>query len=131
MPKAKPTQVYVHRIEAGEWERQNLLKPAADIAQTVKVLKTAAFVAMPVVAGGGLYLAWWVCDALYGWIDPAKQKMDDLKKRFRETAELRKADDGISLDDFVNPLNNPGYNEKGEATNIFGLPGWGIWPGVL
>jgi len=71
--RQRANHIQVHRIEAGLWERKHLLEPVsqiaettADLAQTVKVAKTAAIV---VVAGGvGLaaYSLYWFFDAVYG-----------------------------------------------------------------
>ena len=135
MPKAKPDVVYIHRIEAGEWERKNVLKPIAEIGQTVKIIKTAAFVAVPILGAGALYVTWWTLDAIYGWIEPMKEKLEALSQRVTEAKQHREDNRINSVDDLgdatTNPFSNDGYAEDGGPTNIFGLPGWGIWPGVL
>ena len=101
MPKAKPTQVIVHRIELQEKERE-MLEPLIQ-ARAINEL------AMPVAAGAGVYVAYKATKAAFGW---AEDLFDGLRERTREQFNAMK---------------------KGESkeTNIFGLPGWGIWPGVI
>ena len=71
--RQRANHIQVHRIEAGLWERNHLLKPisqiadtTAEMAETVKMAKTAAIV----VAAGGVGLAayslYWFFDAVYG-----------------------------------------------------------------
>ena len=55
-------------------------------------------------------MTWWTLDATFGWLGKAGDWWD-----------IRKANVKAVIDD---PKNNP-------HTNIFGLPGWGIWEGVL
>ncbi len=69
MPKAKPTQIIVHRLEAGTWERENLLRPVADTAQTVNQIRAFGIAAIPAVLAGGVYVAWKIGKSAYGWID--------------------------------------------------------------
>ena len=68
MPKAKPTQVIVHRIELQEKEREML--------ETLVVTKAASNVAlginnvtMPIIAGFGAYTAYMTAKAAEGWFD--------------------------------------------------------------
>ena len=68
MPKAKPTQVIVHRIELQEKEREML--------ETLVISKAASNVAFginnmlaPVVAGFGAYTAYMAAKATHGFVD--------------------------------------------------------------
>jgi len=104
MPKAKPTQVIVHRIELQEKEREML-----ETAVTAKALKNLT---EPVVAGVTAYVAYKSAKSLHGWADDL---FDGIGDRMREQANSVKSGEG----------------GKKEYTNLFGLPGWGIWPGVI
>lgn len=71
MPKAKPDVVYVHRIEAGEWERQNILKPIADMNETLQTLKTASYVVMGGATAGAVAVAWVLGKKFIGFTETA------------------------------------------------------------
>ena len=60
MPKAKPDVIYVHRIEAGSWERENILKPIQEIGDTVKIIRTASIVAIGGATVGAVGVAWYL-----------------------------------------------------------------------
>ena len=98
MPRAKPTQVILHRIELQEKERE-MLEPLI-AARAVNEL------AMPVVAGAGVYAGYKVGKAAFGWAE-------DIYDGVRDRVTKQK------------------NSEFKEYKNIFGLPGWGIIPGVL
>ena len=118
MPKAKPDVVYIHRIEAGEWERQNVLKPIAEIGQTLKIIKTAVFVTAPILGAGALFVAWHVFDSIYGWIDPMKDKLEATKARYKEEGWLWEADlNGASID----PLTGTTTDSEGNTTKNHSL----------
>lgn len=104
MPKAKPTQVIVHRIELQEKERE--MMEAAVAAKTVKDL------AVPAVAGAAVYVGYKATKAAFGW---AEDIFDGVRERTRDQLNNIRAGEG----------------GKKEYTNLFGLPGWGIWPGVI
>ena len=113
MPKKPADVVYIHRIEAGEWERKNVLKPIAEIGQTVKIIKTAVFVTAPFVAGGALFLAWHLSDSIYGWIDPVKDKWEATKARYKEEGWLWEPEtNGATID----PLTGTTTNSEGNTT---------------
>jgi hypothetical protein len=98
MPKAKPTQVIVHRIEFQEKER--------DILEMYAASKAINNLLEPAAAVGAVYVSYKVGKAAYGW---GEDWFDGIKERMAK----QKAG-----------------NYK-EYENIFGLPGWGIWPGVI
>ena len=104
MPKARPTQVIVHRIELQEKER--------DLLEAAVAGKVVRDVALPVAAGAGVYVAYKAAKAAYGWTEDILDKIN-IKENVGEQWESIKAGEGD------------------KHTNIFGLPGWGIWPGVL
>jgi hypothetical protein len=126
MPKAKPTQVIVHRIELQEKER--------DMMEAYVAGKTVKNVVEPAVAVATAYVAYKSAKSLYDW---GEDVWTDLQQRMANAREYRNNPDNKidSIEDLenatVSPFNNPGYSEDGQPTNIFGLPGWGIWPGVL
>ena len=78
MPKAKPTSINVHRIEAGEWERQNILRPVADIAKITKSVQAGAVTIVCVGVGLAGYSAYWFLKKTGGWASDAKQSLDNL-----------------------------------------------------
>ena len=118
MPKKPADVVYIHRIEAGEWERKNVLKPIAEIGQTVKIIKTALFVAVPVLGGGALFLAWHVFDSIYGWIDPMKDKWDATLARYKEEGWLWDPD---MNDSTIDPLSGTTTDSEGNTTKNHSL----------
>ena len=126
MPKSKPTQVIVHRIELQEKEREMM--------ETYVAGKTVKNLVEPAVAVAGAYVAYKSAKSLYDW---GEDVWTDLQQRMANAREYRNNPDNKidSIEDLenatVSPFNNPGYSEDGQPTNIFGLPGWGIWPGVL
>ena len=76
MPKAKPDVVYIHRIEAGEWERQNILKPVADLNQTVKTMKTASYVVIGGATASAVWVAWVLGKKFIGFTETAGELFD-------------------------------------------------------
>lgn len=104
MPKAKPDQVIVHRIELQEKER--------DLLEAAVAGKVVRDVALPVAGVAGVYVAYKAAKAAYGWTEDFFDGFN-IKQNVSEQWESIKAGEGD------------------KHTNIFGLPGWGIWPGVL
>ena len=78
MPKAKPSSILVHRIEAGEWERQNILRPVAEVAQTAKIVSTAALTIVCVGIGAAGYSCYWFLKWMADWGETAKQFWQDV-----------------------------------------------------
>jgi len=103
MPKAKPTQVIVHRIELQEKERE--------LMETYVAGKTVRNLLEPAVAVAGAYVAYKTAYAIHGW-------GEDWFTGIKDRVEKQKS-------------NNYKDKEDGGYDNLFGLPGWGIWPGVL
>lgn len=108
MPKAKPDTVYVHRVEAGEWERQNILKPVAELGETVQLLKTASFVVMGVSTAGAVMVAYIIGKKFVGWTEPVvdivQEGWSDLKtavdKKWTKAEKKSKLDFFDRHDDF-------------------------------
>jgi len=74
MPRRKPTEVIVQRIELGDWERDQLgdaVKYAA-LASGAGILAAGAGVA---VAGVG---TWFTLRKLYGWKDDVADALDKV-----------------------------------------------------
>ena len=86
MPKSKPTQVIVHRIELQEKERE-LLQPFVKGKEVEQYAKSAAMVTGAVALGAGVYVAWWTTDKIYGWMDDARDKISAAKQRLRDYDE--------------------------------------------
>ena len=125
MPKSKPSQVIVHRVELQEKERE--LAEMYFTARTLEnVTKSADNLLKPTAALITAYIAYKASKELHGW-------GSDIFDKIRENMALAKAkrQEPVTADSFENPFNNDGYSDDGAPTNIFGLPGWGIWPGVL
>jgi len=74
MPKAKPDQVVVHRIELQEKEREAL--EALVAGQTVKNVALPATIAVGVGVGG--YVAYKAAKAAYNWGEDAFSDLKDL-----------------------------------------------------
>ena len=83
MPKSKPTQVFVHRIELQEKERE-LLEPFVKAKEVEQYGRSAAAVGAAAALGVGAYVAWWTTDALFGWMDKAKDKITAAKQTIKE-----------------------------------------------
>ena len=90
MPKAKPTSINVVRIEAGEWERQNILRPVADVAKAAKIVSTVSMAA--VCAGVGLagYSAYWFLKVTSGWVNAFTDEYDERKENIMKKWEASK-----------------------------------------
>ena len=76
MPKAKPTEVFVHRIEFSPKEREWV--EAYMASQTVKNL------ALGGAAGASVYIGYKAARAAYGWTEDF---VDDLKQNTGDRAE--------------------------------------------
>lgn len=55
MPKSKPTQVITHRIEMGEWERQNIGKPVATTVSNAALVTSGGVL---LLGGAGVAVAY-------------------------------------------------------------------------
>jgi len=86
MPKAKPTQVIVHRIELQEKERE-LLEPFVKAKEVEQVAKSVAMVGGAAALGVGAYVAWWTFDSVFGWMGNAKDKYKEMKQTIKEYDE--------------------------------------------
>jgi hypothetical protein len=114
MPRRAPDQVQEHRITFGNYERQFVTEVKNDIEEGVKVAVISA-VAVPVAAVAGLGLLGY---GIYRGLDSFGFGLNP-KKWFQRQ--------GDRLDE----LHEKAKGEEGGPTNIFGLAGWGIWPGVI
>jgi len=94
MPKAKPTQIIVHRLEAGTWEREQLLRPVADVAQTANQIRSYGIAAIPVVLAGGVYVAWKVGKSAYGWIDTLAEDWEGFTGTLKPMGNIENIVDG-------------------------------------
>ena len=110
MPKAKPTQVIVHRIELQEKER--------DLLEQVVVGQTVKNVAVPVVVAGAVasasYLSYKALKEAYDWGEDA---VDNFKDKVAEII-INEPDVDISVD-------GSGYvtnEETGEKKRAYPLP---------
>jgi len=83
MPKAKPTHVIVHRIELQEKERE-LLEPFVKTKEVEQYAKSAAMIGAAGALGVGAYVAWWVTDSMFGWMDNAKEKIQAMKQQIKD-----------------------------------------------
>ena len=82
MPKAKPSLqggVIVHRIEAGEWERQNILRPVANVAKVAKVASAVSMAAVCVGVGLAGYSAYWFLKVTSKWATVASDEYEERK----------------------------------------------------
>jgi len=95
MPKAKPTQVIVHRIELQEKERDML--EAVVAGQTVKNVVVPAAVGTAVVSAS--YLSYKALKAAYDW-------GDDFVSQAAKDYETAKVVSGVVVDTTPGPLGN-------------------------
>ena len=91
MPKAKPTQVIVHRIELQEKERE-MLEPFVKAKEVEQYGRTAATVAAAGALGVAVYVGWWTTDALFGWMNKAGDKLDEMASRLKEYDDQTESD---------------------------------------
>jgi hypothetical protein len=117
MPRRSPDGkgVTEHRITFGNYERQFVTEVKNDIEKGVKIATITA-VAVPVATVAGLGLLGY---GIYRGLDSFGFGLNP-KKWFSR------------ISDRVEAQVEGGFKNKDEGghTNIFGLPGWGIWPGV-
>ena len=114
--RQRANHIQVHRIEAGLWERDNLLKPVTETLQTVQQVRTAATIALPVVGAGAVYVAWKVGKSAYGWLDTLKDDIEGFRESFAPVENIPA---------IIDPEQTPtmGFAESIILTivNIFGL----------
>ncbi len=112
MPKAKPSfngkpAIIVHRIEAGEWERQNILRPVADMAKITKAVQAGAITIVCVGVGLAGYSAYWFLKKTSGWTSGlADYLQNEHGISAKDAAQLRRSGIGQPLDNIpiVGPL---------------------------
>lgn len=80
MPKSKPTQVIVHRIELQEKERE-LIEPFVKAKEVEQFAKSAAMVGTTVALGATAYAVWWTLDSIHGWGEKAKDRLEEIADR--------------------------------------------------
>ena len=78
--RQRANQIIVHRIEAGLWERKNILEPVAASAKAINEVRAAASVAIPIVLAGGVYVAWKAGKSVYNWTDGVLDDLEGFKK---------------------------------------------------
>ena len=94
MPKAKPTQVIVHRIELQEKERE-LIEPFVKAKEVEQFAKSAAMVGGAAALGVGAYVAWWTLDSIYGWGEKAKDRMEEVVSRITTPSADMEEEKGV------------------------------------
>ena len=82
--RQRANHIQVHRIEAGLWERENILKPlgkiadtTAEFSETARLVKTAAIAAGGTAAIGAVWVAYNIGKSLYEWTDDAIGKVQE------------------------------------------------------
>jgi len=92
--RQRANHIQVHRIEAGLWERQNLLQPVAKIAdtasefaETARIVKTAAIGAVGVASVGAVWVAYKIGKSLYEWVDEVGDALDTAGNVFATGAK--------------------------------------------
>ena len=137
MPKSKPTQVIVHRIELGQYER-DAVKPLLEANAQQGNIKATAMTIGAVGLGFAAYTFYKWGKTLTGWtegvVEDLKGWKDDLFL-FGDNEAANNTYDPTDGDSFGFPFQilfgKGGQSPNGNDVNILGLPGWGIWPGVL
>jgi hypothetical protein len=116
MPRRAPDQVQEMRITFGNYEREFVTEIKNDVEKTVKVAAiTAAAVPVATVVGLGL-----LGYGIYRGLDSFGFGLNPKKWFSRVSDRVEAQVEG----GFKN-------KDEGAQTNIFGLPGWGLWPGVI
>ena len=110
MPKAKPTQVITHRIEAGQWERDNILRPVATVARNAKYVSTAAVTVVCVGVGMAGYSAYWFLKKTSQWAHEAGNLWD---------MTIGKTDDVVTNVSQGKPAINPSQPWNSPFTPLF------------
>jgi hypothetical protein len=114
MPKAKPTQVVVHRIELQEKER--LALEAIVAGQTVKNVVVPVAVTGAVVSA--TYLSYKALKASFTWGEDIVDKVNEIKQRYEEEGILWEPEVDITSN-FDGTVTN---NETGETKKGYPLP---------
>ena len=109
----------------GQYERDKIA-PLLESKAISNNVQSIGIAAIGVGVIGGAYAAYKIGHSIYGWADDI---YDNIRANIKKANEMRK--EKLTRDSFENPLNNDGFSDDGTPTNLFGLPGWGIWPGVL
>ena len=80
MPKSKPTQVIVHRIELQEKEREYMEK-IVTAKEVESYAKGASIAAGAAAVGVATYITWWTTEKIYGWMGKAGDWLSVLKTK--------------------------------------------------
>ena len=109
MPKSKPTQVIVHRIELQEKER--------DMVEAYVAGKTVKNLVEPAVAVAGVYVAYKSAKALHDWgedlVSDFNDKVEAIKQRYEDEGILWDADVDYALNiDGTITVEDPVTGEK-------------------
>jgi len=85
MPRSKPDNVTVHRLELGHWERERLKK--AELVTTGALLLPAAGIAVAGVGAGlaGYALYQWLKDGLFVELN---EQWDDFKESYANRPQM-------------------------------------------
>jgi hypothetical protein len=83
IPRAKPTHVIVHRIELQESTKE-MIEPFVKTKEVEQIAKSAAMIGAAGALGVGAYVAWWVTDSIFGWMDNAKDKIQAMKQQIKD-----------------------------------------------
>ena len=105
MPRKSADRIYVHRFEAGPWERENILKPVADLTGTLEKIRTGATVVVGVAIAGGIAGAWVIAKKI---ADIPEDIQELLGKWWDKT--ILSADNRQDWREFVNGPNGPEMN---------------------
>ena len=118
MPKAKPTQVIVHRIEAGAWERENILRPVSRTAETARLITAGAAIIGALGVAGAAYVLYHLVAKLYGVFD---EGIGDKVKRavLQQIPVIKQVDDfNIAVGESAQ-MNNPVSQSEWESMSYW------------
>jgi len=137
MPKAKPTQVVVHRIEMGQYER-DMVKPLLDARTKQGQIKAAAMMGAAGATGVAAYAFYKWAGTVTGWVGGIVEDAKSFKENLFLLGDEDNKNNNVdvtSADSYGYPfqlfLGGGGQAPAGNDVNILGLPGWGIVPGVI
>lgn len=76
MPRTKPDNTTIHRVELGSWERQELKELIEPIQQSLNISRlafAASAVGITAALGVGAYVAYWSASTVWGWAEKAAE----------------------------------------------------------
>ena len=81
--RQKANHIQVNRYELGLWERKNLAEPLAQTLTALNDVRKVSMIVTPVVAAGGIYVAYKVGKAAFGWVGTLTDDLEELRNTIK------------------------------------------------